>query len=114
MREFSGPVSVILALAIVCTLVTIDRVVIARTPGQQAKQPAIETIQCDDTGHYLTRIYRRGEIVHEKPNPGRTAKAGGTAGGAAGIGPAVQQGCEAPGGRTSSPQTANHRTSGTM
>jgi hypothetical protein len=120
MREFSGAVSVVLALAIVCTLVTIDRVVMARTPEQEAKQPGMETIQCDDTGHYLTRLYHHGDIVYEKPNPGRNAEAGG----APAIGQAAQPGCQAPGrgasgGGTSGHQPSSHRassnrTSGTM
>ena len=112
---FSGPASVILALAIVCSLVTVDRVVLARTQEKPEKQPGIETIQCDDTGHYLTRLYRRGEIVYEKPNPGLVA----TAGGASGNGQAAQQGCQPSGGRApsrgvSNRETSNRKTSGTM
>ena len=94
MREDSGragTLSVVLALAIVCTLVTIDRVVIARTPEAQAQQPGNEALQCEDSGHSLTRIEHRGSIVYEKPNPGRTANKGGIP-----VTGQTQQNCQAP------------------
>lgn len=76
MRQAYGGVSVVLALAIVCVLVTIDRLVLAGTAENRPRQPGIESFQCEDVGHYLTRIYRRSGIVYEKPNPGRTITKG--------------------------------------
>ena len=102
MRETSGParaLSLVLALGIVCALVTVDRVVIARTPEKRATQLGIDSLQCEDMGHYLTRIYRRGSIVFEKPNPGRTANKGGIP-----VSGQAQQNCQAP----------SRRHSGTM
>jgi hypothetical protein len=89
MREFSGPVSVVLALAIVSSLVVVDRSV-SRTLERQAKQqPGTDT--CEDIGHYLTRIYQRSGIEYEKPHPGHKSNGKGisTTGN-------TQQNCQAP------------------
>jgi hypothetical protein len=102
MREASGragALSVVLALAIVCTLVTVDRVVIARTAEVRAKQPGNVSLQCEDSGHSLTKIEHRRSIVYEKQNPGHIdSKAGIPVAGQA------QQNCQAP----------NRRRGGTM